>query len=197
MKKMTTLFRVDYHKKGDPGVIYPEVNEENAWVFTDKENVTATVKFDGTAAMIKEGVLYRRYDAKKGKVPPEDAIPCQPEPDPISMHWPHWVPVSVTNPNDRYFIDVINSDGYNRLEDGTYELCGESVQSNPEKIDGHKLLKHGSQLVEIDSWTFEGMRDYLSKSENDIEGIVFHHKDGRMCKIRKSDYGFKRGNINE
>lgn len=26
----------------------------------------------------------------------------------------------------------------------------------------------------------------------DGEGIVFHHPDGRMCKIRKSDFGIKR-----
>ena len=28
---------------------------------------------------------------------------------------------------------------------------------------------------------------------NDIEGIVFHHKtDGRMCKLRKKDFKIKR-----
>lgn len=28
--------------------------------------------------------------------------------------------------------------------------------------------------------------------ENDMEGIMFHHPNGRMCKIRKSDFGIKR-----
>ena len=43
-------------------------------------------------------------------------------------------------------------------------------------------------------YSFDGLRNYLSNPELDIEGIVFHHKsnDGRMCKIRKCDFGIKR-----
>jgi hypothetical protein len=37
---------------------------------------------------------------------------------------------------------------------------------------------------------FENLKTYLEVV--DIEGIVFHHPDGRMCKLRKSDFGIKR-----
>lgn len=190
MKKMTTLFVVTYHGKGLPGAISSEVRAHNAWVFSDTENVTPTVKFDGTACAIIEGVYYKRYDAKHGKTAPEGAIPCG-EPDAISGHHPHWIPVTLDKAEDQYFREAWNNlpDEY-RL-DGTYEMCGEKVGVNAERIHQHELIKHGSVVCENLVYSFEGIRDYLAVT--DVEGIVFHHKDGRMCKIRKNDFGFKRG----
>ncbi len=37
---------------------------------------------------------------------------------------------------------------------------------------------------------FDGMRAYFELS--DIEGVVFHHPDGRMAKIKAKDYGLRR-----
>jgi hypothetical protein len=72
-------------------------------------------------------------------------------------------------------------------------LSRHGIQGNPEKVQGHKLIKHGVQELEITDFSFDALKEYLSNPENDIEGIVFHHKtDGRMCKIRKSDFGIKR-----
>ena len=79
------------------------------------------------------------------------------------------------------------------LPNGTYELVGEKVQSNPERITGHLLVKHGIEVIDLLSLDFEYLKEYLSNPDNDIEGIVFHHKsDNRMCKLRKSDFGIKR-----
>jgi hypothetical protein len=190
MKKMSTLFKVEYHKKGEPGIISNEVRPENSWVFEDSNNVIATVKFDGTAAMIKDGIIFKRYDAKRGKIPPLGAIPCDEFPDPISGHWPHWVECSENNPNDKYFIEVFNT-GIS-FENGTYELCGEKIGNNAEKVQGFKLFKHGGSTLPSLVFSFECIKEYLANDLNDVEGIVFHHIDGRMCKIRKGDFGFKR-----
>jgi hypothetical protein len=134
--------------------------------------------------------LYKRYDVKKGKPVPPNAIPCQ-EPDPVTGHWPHWVKCDRTLPEDRFFFE-----GYDNLTnkiDGTYELVGPKVQSNKERFDKHMLVLHGSEVVELPSLNFEDLRQWLSREDNDIEGIVFHHKtDGRMCKLRKADFGIKR-----
>ena len=63
---------------------------------------------------------------------------------------------------------------------------------NPEKIKGHHLIKHGITVLDLPALEFEALKQYLINPENDIEGIVFHHKtDGRMCKLRKSDFGIK------
>ena len=66
-----------------------------------------TVKWDGTCCAMIGGVFYKRYDAKKNKKgkykkPPEGAIPCC-DPDPVTGHWPHWVKVSETAPEDKWF----------------------------------------------------------------------------------------------
>lgn len=186
MKKMSTLFVVNYEGRTRKS-ISDQVREENEWVFTE-DSVKATRKFDGTACMINAGILYRRYDAKNGKTPPNGAIPCC-EADTITGHHPHWIPCDRLNPRDKYHFEAFDSFLF---EDGTYELIGEKLQGNPEKIIGHKLVKHGESVLDIEDWSFNGFKEFLSSAENDIEGIVFHGSDGKMCKLRKSDFGIKR-----
>mgnify|MGYP003633387365 CR=1 FL=1 len=57
--------------------------------------------------------------------------------------------------------------------DGTYELCGEKVQGNPEKIEGHHLIMHGKNILPIINFDFYRIKHFLENT--DIEGIVFHH----------------------
>ena len=198
MKKISTLFDIEY--TGQISHIKRAVRLENLWVFFDPANVKAMRKLDGSACLILDGNLYRRYDAKHGKAAPENAIPCQPEADPITGHHPHWIPIRVDDTDSRWHIDALGdiklSDITNYYADGTYELIGEKVNSNREKITGHKLINHKSvflndlQPLTMDTG-FDIIKEYLST--HDMEGIVFHHTDGRMCKIRKSDFNIKRG----
>lgn len=179
MRKISTLYKKNPENLGR---VINELNPENAWVM---ENGIPTRKFDGTSCAIIGGELYKRYDAKKGKKAPEGAIPCQ-DPDEHGHH-PHWVKV---DENDKYHLEA-----FERLEnkiDGTYELCGPKVNKNREKFTQHVLVPHGKEvLYDLKDFSFEGLRDYLQA--HDIEGIVFHEKDGqRMCKIRKTDFGIKR-----
>ena len=84
MKKIPTLFKRTFdaqHRKS----IVNEVTPGMEWVL-DGEGI-ATVKIDGTCCAIIDGRFYRRYDAKRGKTPPEGAIPCC-EPDLVTGHWP-------------------------------------------------------------------------------------------------------------
>jgi len=181
MKKISTLFKKD---PNDLGLVINEIDPANEWAITEG---VPTRKFDGSACAIIKGELYRRYDAKKGKQPPAGAIPCQ-EPDLITGHWPHWVKCKQGNPVDKYFLEAF--EGLANKIDGTYELCGEKVQSNPEHLTGHVLIKHGEEKLYIPDYSFEGLRQFLEA--HDIEGIVWHHPDGRMCKLRKGDFRIKR-----
>lgn len=181
MVKISTLFKKN---PKNLALVINEVNQENEWVLNGEG--TATQKFDGTAAAIIKGELYKRYDVKKGRPVPANSIPCQ-EPDIITGHWPHWVKCDRNNPEDKYFFEAF--DFRSDKEDGTFELCGPKVQSNPEGFERHVLIRHGHKIITpIRTW--DGLIDFLCN--NDIEGIVFHHPDGRMCKIRKSDFGIKR-----
>jgi hypothetical protein len=192
MKKISTLFKKD---PKDLSVVTPEVASENAWVF--EGDAIATRKFDGIASAIIDNEPYKRFDVKKGRIAPEGAIPCQ-EPDAITGHHPHWVKCERNKPEDKYFFEAF--DLLESKEDGTYELCGETISTerfsknlNVEKIEGHKFIKHGSEILNIPDLSFEGLKKFLEDPNNDIEGIVFHNKtDGRMCKLRKKDFKIKR-----
>lgn len=185
MKKISTLYKKD---PNDLSRVINEIAPENKWVI-DGEGIP-TRKFDGTATAIIDGELYKRYDVKNGKKVPLNAVPCQ-EPDEITGHWPHWIKCDRNNPADKWHL--VGFDALENKEDGTYELCGEKLQGNPEHLTGHILVKHGIEVLPVTDFSFDGLKKYLSNPGLDIEGIVFHHKsDGRMCKIRKCDFGIKR-----
>lgn len=185
MKKISTLFKKD---PKDLSRVINVVDPNNKWVY---ESGIATRKFDGTACMIDDGRLYKRYDVKRGKSVPFGSIPCQ-EPDPITGHWPHWVLCDQNNPADKYHFEAL--DEYVFLSNGTYELCGPKINGNPEKFETHVLIKHGLEKVNFNDWSFEGLKEYFEDERHDIEGIVFWdlNPTGKMCKIRKSDFGIKR-----
>jgi hypothetical protein len=184
MKKMSTLYKKN---PKDLGRVIHEINPENAWALTEG---IPTRKLDGTACAIIGGELYKRFDLKEGRVLPPHAIPCQ-EPDEVTGHHPHWVKCERQDKSNKYHFEAFDA-LQNKLE-GTYELCGEKIQGNPEEVEGHRLFKHGDcVLFGIPRpTTYGGLKDYLSCLN--IEGIVFHHPtDERMCKIRKSDFGLER-----
>ncbi len=179
MKKMKTVFVID---RENGHVATNEVMKESAWVL-DGEGM-ATIKFDGTSCMIRDGVLFKRFDAKHGKVPPANWEPCEEAPDANTGHWPGWVPVTDT-PENRHHLE-----GFSNLldvKDGTFELMGPKINGNKNNLTCHELIKHGSVTVDV-TRTFEGIRDWLSA--NMVEGLVFHHPDGRMAKIRRKDFKF-------
>ena len=187
MKKIPTLFEriFENHKKVG---ITDKVTEGMEWVLNGEG--VATIKWDGACCAIINGVFYKRYDAKKGKKPPEGAIPCC-EPDSVTGHWPHWVMVDAKDPADKWFIEALKNTPLSENCEGTYEAVGLHFNGNPYKTLEDTLIPHGHHCIYVPR-SFEGIRDYLK--DNYIEGIVFW-KDGKpQCKIKRSDFGFEWGN---
>ena len=183
MKKMPTLFKREFQGHEIKRCLN-EVNDGLDWVL---EGVGyATEKLDGTCCMILDDNIYRRYDYKKGRKLPKDAIPCQDKPDPITGHFPHWVKCSESNPNDKYHIEAFNK--LDNKEKGTYELIGPHFQGNPYNIDSDILEKHGIRVLTDVPRSYAGIKEYLENHY--IEGIVFYRGNGEMCKIKRSDFGF-------
>lgn len=181
MKKIPTLFEREYAGHKVVG-IKDTVTPGMEWVLDGEGE--ATVKIDGACCAIINDVFYRRYDAKKGKTPPAGAIPCC-DPDPVTGHWPHWVPTSRDNPGDKWFIRALDNTPY--LENRTYVAIGPHFQGNPYGLPDDVLVPHGAEVIEV-ARTFGDIRDYLE--HYNIEGIVFW-KDGEpQCKIKRSDFGF-------
>lgn len=180
MQKIISLFQRNYD--GDR-LVRDEVVPGAEWVLAGEG--IATRKYDGTCCMVRAGKLYKRYDAKKGKTPPADFEPAQ-EPDPKTGHWPGWIPVGDSAADQWHREAWRDGSGF---PDGTYELVGPKVQGNPEQFSVHCLLPHGIEVIDTPR-DFDGLRNYLA--EYHIEGIVWHHPDGRMVKIKAKDFGIKR-----
>lgn len=198
MKKMKTVFVID---RENGSVATPEVVADSAWVLSGEG--VATIKRDGTSSMVRNGQLFKRIDRKLTKaygfkfrsnpgMVLEDFMfksanegweACEPAPDKKTGHWPGWLPVDPADPANTWHIEALSlAPG---LEDGTYELVGPKVQNNKYGLDRHLLMKHGAEVVEVER-SFEGIKAWLEA--NDVEGLVFHHPDGRMAKIRRKDF---------
>lgn len=179
MKKTLSLFQRNYD--GDR-LVRDELVPGAEWVVAGEG--VATRKLDGTCCMVRAGVLFKRYDAKDGKTPPSGFEPAQ-QPDSVTGHWPGWLPVG-DGPED-----VRHREAFTQpLADGTYELCGPKVQGNPEGFESHILIRHGAEILPDAPRSFDAIREYLQGL--DIEGIVWHHPDGRMVKIKAKDFGLRR-----
>ena len=188
MKKIPTLFTRVFEGRKIVGItedITPGCDD----AFLNGE---ATIKIDGSCCAVIDGVLYKRYDAKRGKKPPIGAIPCC-DPDPITGHWPHWVKVDSSNPSDKWFCEAFNNaftvaiaTGKLPLQDRTYEAIGQHFNGNPYSLRYDIMEPHGVKKVDLER-TFEAVKNYLEN--NYVEGLVFWLNGEPVCKIKRSDFG--------
>ncbi len=190
MQKIPTLFQRNYD--GDH-LVRNEVNPAAQWVL-DGEG-TPTRKYDGTCCMTRDGVLYKRYELKCGKTAPEGFEAAQSDADPVTGETPGWVPVG-DGPEDHWHREAFGgffSQLYpiymdqRRRSEPTYELVGPKIGKNAEKAEAHMLFAHGAEQLYGVPRDYEGLRQYLA--DHALEGIVWHHRDGRACKIKRRDYG--------
>jgi hypothetical protein len=143
--------------------------------------------------MVRGGILFKRYDRKRDrttgeyKAAPDGWEACQ-EPDPVTGHWPGWVPVG-SGPDDQWHRTALDALALG-LNDGTYELCGPKINGNPEGYTEHVFIPHGEPGSVLDvPPSHLGAMAFLER--NAIEGIVWHHPDGRMAKVKAKDFGLK------
>lgn len=185
MKKIITLFERDF--ENNPRLVTKKVNPEAQWVIDGEGK--ATKKYDGTCCLVENGKLWKRYEVKKGKEEPYGFRLA--DFDKKTGKKQGWVEVGNGN-EDKWHREAIdgNPDKID-LPNGTYELIGEKIQGNPEKVTGHFLVAHKSADEYPDvPRSFEGIKEWLK--DKDMEGLVFHHTDGRMVKIKKRDFDFSK-----
>lgn len=178
MKKIPTIFVRDLSKQ--PAIVTSEWKAGCEWV-RDGEGV-ATLKHDGTCCLVRDGTLYKRREFKEGQ--PEPAYFEHVNYDEETGKYVGWVPVG-DGPDDKYHREAFASGGF---LDGTFELMGPKVQGNHEGYASHILMPHGKIELEAPR-TFEELKLFLT--ERHIEGIVWHHPDGRAAKIKRRDFGLK------
>lgn len=197
VKKIPSVFQRNYD--GDR-LVRDEVVPGCEWVLAGEG--VATCKWDGTATMIDSGgIFYKRYDRKRHKktgdfrAAPDGWIPCEDSPNEHTGHWPGWIPVG-DGPEDKWLREAhaeAMQSARSDLSPGTYEAIGPHFQGNPHNLDRDMLIEHGFTPYGGGSICLPG-RSFLSikgrlADLDDTEGIVFHHPDGRMAKIKRKDFG--------
>ncbi|MBB4922211.1 hypothetical protein [Kitasatospora kifunensis] len=193
MRKIPTVFVRD---PDDRAHVLPEATPGCEWVLADEGQ--ATRKYDGTCVMLDgDGNWWARREVKPGKQPPANYVAEQH--DEVTGKTVGWEPIAQSafaKFHAEAIADAEDADypeGFNpgRWEAGTYELVGPKVNGNPERCEVHELIAHAkAKWMTVRDLSFDGIRKaVLFAAEADgCEGMVWHHPDGRMAKIKARDF---------
>lgn len=209
MKKIECIF--ERHHQNELGELCPpdykgarylatiDINDNCEWVFNGEG--TPTIKWDGTSVMIDDNArCYQRYmlrdrganGQQAGNNGREDWILADKHPENGKLIY--WVPVT-----DKWIIEAFNNTKL--ICAGTFEAIGPKINGNRYKAENHVLVRHGwGNLPEVPERNYESIKEFLRtftlvipelyRLECFHEGLVYHHPDGRMGKIRRADFGF-------
>lgn len=190
MKKIPSLFVREEHGRLSTTLVNPECQ----WVIDGEGKAYA--KLDGTSCMVLDNKLYKRYDnssvrfgfRKQNTTPLKTWIHCECPTE--RGQFIYWIPIGTKD----YYHQIGWAWSQGKLEDGTYELVGPGVQNNPHGYEHCTLVKHNSMPVKLPVFCKEDAHFQINcfledDKQKDLEGIVWHHPDGRMCKITKKKFG--------
>ena len=187
MKKIPTLFERDPE---DRRHVTDNLTQGCEWVINGEG--MATRKYDGTCVMFdRSGTWWARREVKPGKPQPESFLPAQL--DDVTGKIVGWEPIEQSS-FYKFFREVLERVGATAqlANPGTYELCGPKINGNPEGYPEHVLISHAIaeevRLGADDTWSFEKCRTLLTDPAWTYEGIVWHHPDGRMAKLKARDF---------
>lgn len=190
MKKIPTVFERDWD--GDASRVVNQVHPGCEWVLAGEG--IATRKVDGVCCAYFGGVWLKRREIKPGGSAP-DGFVLVAEDDETGKKV-GWVPIG-DGPEDKFMREAI-ADFSQKMQgagaghfEGTCEFLGPKSQGNVENAPGHMMLPHAwCEKFENVPRTFVGLREWLRG--RDMEGLVFHHPDGGMAKIKLRDFGLGR-----
>lgn len=192
MRKIPTLFVRD---PDDMKHVLPVVNEGCEWALTDPY-ARATRKWDGTCVMLDDdGRWWARREVKADRSAPVGW--WEVDHDLVTGKRTGWEPIeqsSFARWHEQALAELIPD----LVRPGTYELVGPKINGNPEAADHHVLLRHAvapsfpllvwPSPVPVDE-AFSALRDLLrGLAAKGCEGIVWHHPDGRMAKLKGRDF---------
>lgn len=177
MRKIPTLFVRD---PDDRAHVLPEVEVGCLWVHRGEG--VATRKYDGTCVWFDGEHWWARRAVKPGKATPPGFRVLQV--DVVTGIAVGWEPAEQSS-FTKFLAEALA--GGETWRTGTYELVGPKINRNPEGFPGHFLVEHATaELLPGAPRDFEGLREWLTSRR--FEGIVWHHPDGRMAKLKRRDF---------
>jgi len=184
MRKIPTLFLRDFTSR--PAFVTREVTPGCEWVIAGEGE--ATRKYDGTCFMLDaSGAWWGRREVKEGKTPPPGFTALARDEE--TGKTVGWHPAEESS-FAKIHAEAVAASGV--LRPATYELLGPKINGNPEGYETHLLIPHGWAALSIREEfrgaprTFDGLRTWLAARP--YEGIVWHHPDGRMAKLKRRDF---------
>jgi hypothetical protein len=183
MRKVPTVFVRD---PDDRRHVLSEVTPGCEWVLAGEG--VPTRKYDGTCVMLDpDGGWWARREVKPGRAAPAAFVAV--ETDGVTGKTFGWEPVEASG-FARWLQEARDGAASRALHrPGTYELCGPRINGNPEGFGAHVLIFHAdAEPVAVRTpVTFASLRSLLTGGFAH-EGIVWHHPDGRMAKLKRRDF---------
>lgn len=177
MRKIPTL----YQRTEDRRHVTDTVTPGCEWVLAGEG--VPTRKVDGVCVRFDGTLWWARREVKpRATIPPHFSIV---EADSVTGKLFGWEPIGQSS-FQKFWLEAVSSRA--DWEVGTYELVGPKINGNPEGGLSHELVRHDHKGL----W----MNERLQTPEELIaecraigwEGVVWHHPDGRMAKLKVSDY---------
>lgn len=182
MKKIPTLFQRD---SANLRQVTSEPHPDCLWVLAGEG--IARRKYDGTCVSFDalRGQWWARREVKPGgDFPPGFRYVSH---DDGTGKIVGWEPIGNSS-FARFLPEAIATSPLTWMP-GSYELCGPKINGNPDRFQHHTLIRHADAEVLDDApRNHDDLRAYLTAATFTYEGIVWHHPDGRMAKIKKRDF---------
>jgi hypothetical protein len=182
MQKIETIFDRDEHFK-----VTSKIRAGCEWVFAGEG--FPTEKLDGTnvRVTILNHVIVK---VEKRRNPTKEEKAEGQEPGYIDSHR--------EDPQDKHIFNAVDNTDISQWSDGAYscEAVGPKIQGNTLGLASSILYPFGWRPTILPDMvrTFESIKPYVLNLDSvfspghPAEGIVFHHSDGRMAKIKRKDF---------
>lgn len=185
MKKIPTVLVRDPNNRAK---VLLEVTPGCEWVFLGEG--VPTRKYDGTCVMQDpDGAWWARREVKAGRPTPTGYLSVGY--DEVTGKTVGWEPIGQSSFH-RFFEEALwlagdpdNPTGVER----TFELCGPKINGDPERFGQHQLIEHSraEPIADGNPADPEDAIRIVRDLPPGVEGIVWHHPDGRMAKLKVRD----------
>lgn len=190
VRKIPTVFVRD---DTDRRYVLGQVTPGCEWVAAGEG--VARRKFDGTCVMADGERWWARREVKPGKLPPPNFVEVSA--DEVTGKVVGWEPI------EQSAFAKYHAEAVGRIESigederhipwspGTFELIGPKINGNPERRAGHELVRHATaEVFAFTDRSFTELRRILLflHGKYGYEGVVFHHEDGRLAKLKARDF---------
>lgn len=182
MKKIETIFNRDNNFK-----VIPQFRSGCEWVQAGEGVLTE--KLDGTniRLTVKSGQI-AHVEKRRNPTRQEKSEGVE----------PGYIDAYRNDPQDKHIFKAVDGTSTSDWPDGIYEAeaVGPKIQGNPLELKQPTCYPFKFRPVVLPDCqrTFMGIKEYVLNLESQFspshlaEGIVFHHSDGRMAKIKRKDF---------